>query len=110
MSVDDLQVIDAVATDAHDGTIMLVIFDGWDWSDEWEHLNVLQDKINAYLGFVESGQIYEEYPAAVGRKLRIDIFAMLPMPDIGIRFLEQVAAVALQLDIIIAHRVTPMPE
>lgn len=110
MSVDDLNVIDAVATDAHDGTILLVIFDGWDWSDEWEHLNVLQDKINLYLRFVESGQIYQEYPAAVGRKLRIDIFARLPMPDIGTKFLEQAAAVALQLDVTITHRVTPIPD
>ena len=69
------------------------------------HLIALQDKVNAYLAFVESGQIYEDYPSAAGKTLRIDIIARFPVPDEALTFLEKVATVASQLNMAITHRV-----
>jgi len=37
----------------------------------------LQDKLNAYLRFLESGEIYERYPEASGRKLIINVVFMV---------------------------------
>ncbi|QJP13731.1 hypothetical protein G3545_08710 [Starkeya sp. ORNL1] len=104
MSLDNLEVIDAVGTDARNGTIFLAIIDAWDWSDEWIHLNALQDKLNLYFEFVESGRIYEEYPAANGRYLRIDVLCKYPIPDIGLAFLERASKVAAQLNMTVTHR------
>jgi hypothetical protein len=104
MSLDNLGVVDAVSTEKDSGTIVLTIFDAWDWDDQREHLLALQAKLNAYFGFVESGQIFEAYPSAVGRTLRIDVISRYPVPDIALTFLEEAAAAASQLNIAITHQ------
>lgn len=105
MSLDNLEVVDAVGTEAEDGAVVLSIIDGWDWVDEQHHLHALQEKINAYFGFVESGQIYEAYPEAKGRPLRIDIISKFSVPQVGLAFLEKASAVAAQLNMTVAHRI-----
>jgi hypothetical protein len=99
MSLDNLEVVDVVGTERDGGTIVLTILDAWDWDDQSRHLLALQAKLNPYFGFVESGQIYEAYPSAVGKVLRIDVISRYPMPDIALTFLEKAAAVASQLKI-----------
>ena len=44
--------------------LALMIADHLDWENELQHLTLLQDKINAYVSFIESGQIYSVYPDA----------------------------------------------
>jgi hypothetical protein len=104
MSLDNLEVVDVVGTERDGGTIVLTILDSSDWDDEERHLLALQAKLNAYFGFVESGQIYEAYPSAAGRTLRIDVISRYPVPDIALAFLEKAATVASQLNITIAHQ------
>jgi hypothetical protein len=105
MSLDNLEVIDTVGTEKDSGTIVLTIFDAWDWDDQREHLLARQAKLNAYFGFVESGQIYQAYPSVAGRTLRIDVVSRYRMPDIALAFLEKAAAVASQLNMTITHRI-----
>jgi hypothetical protein len=105
MSLDDVDVVDAVGTETGDGTVVLSIIDGWDWSDEQRHLRALQNKLNAYFGFVESGQIYEAYPEADGQPLRIDVVSKFPFPEAGLALLEKASAAAAQLNMTVAHRV-----
>ncbi|MEP6848716.1 MAG: DUF6572 domain-containing protein [Acidobacteriota bacterium] len=46
-----------------------------DWKgDISEHLFLLQEKLNAYLRFVESGELLESYPKAVGKSV---VFAVV---------------------------------
>lgn len=81
MSVDQLQVIDIISTDK-DGDIVLTISDHLDWGNTREHLLMLQEKINAYLRFLESGEVYEKYPDAKGRRLIIQVtFQYQPSPE-----------------------------
>lgn len=105
MSLDNLKVVDAVGTEAEGGTIVLSIIDGWDWVDEQRHLRALQEKLNAYFSFVESGQIYEAYPEADGRPLRIDVVSKFSMPKAALVFLEKASSVAGQLNMTVAHRI-----
>jgi hypothetical protein len=107
MSLDNLEVVDTVGTERDSGTIVLTIFDAWDWDDQEQHLLALQAKLNSYFRFVESGQIYEAYPSAVGRALRIDVISRYSVPDIALTFLEKAAAVSSQLNIAITHRTYP---
>jgi hypothetical protein len=109
MSLDRIDVVDAVGTDKKSGAVVLNILDSWDWDDEEGHLIALQDKLNAYLGFIDSGQIYEDYPTAVGKAFRINIITRFPMPDAALAFLKEAAAVVSQLSISITHRVFPGP-
>jgi hypothetical protein len=104
VSLDNPEVIDAVGTERDSGTVVLSLFDAWDWDDERAHLTALRAKLNAYFGFVESGQIYEAYPAAAGKPLRIDIVSRYPMPDAALTLLENATTAASQLDITITHR------
>jgi hypothetical protein len=104
MSLDKLEVVDAVGTEKDSGTIVLTLFDAWDWDNQRQHLLALQTKLNSYLGFVESGQIYKDYPEAAGKTLRIDVISRYPVPDAALTFLEEAAAVASQLSITITHR------
>ena len=47
--------------------------DHLDWKDPQAHLLLIQEKLNAYIAFVESGQIYEMEEPAVGRSAKITI-------------------------------------
>ncbi|WP_370590617.1 DUF6572 domain-containing protein, partial [Xylophilus sp. ASV27] len=56
MNVENTTIVDAVGTDKETDEVRLSIFDHLPW--DTEHLRLLQDKINVYLGFIESGEIY----------------------------------------------------
>jgi hypothetical protein len=78
MSVEDKNKIDSISTNKED-VVVLTISDHLGWDDRNEHLLILQEKINSYMDFIESGQIYESYPSAVDKKIMIQIvFKYLP--------------------------------
>lgn len=110
MTIDNFKAVDAVGLSPSSDTVLLMLFDGWDWSDEWMHLVTLQEKINVYFGFVESGQVYEDYPAAISRPSRIDIMAKFPLPEVGHTFLKQASAAASELSMTISHKVAPLQD
>jgi hypothetical protein len=67
MSIVQGNKIDMVVTDKEKTRVALVIADHLDWEeDESEHLVLLQDKINAYLHFIESGQLKQSRPDLAG--------------------------------------------
>ncbi len=105
MSLDDFDSVDAIGIDKESGDVVLTIIDHWDWSEEGQHLRALQEKINSYFGFVESGQIYKQYPDANGKALCIDVVSKYQMPGEAIIFLSKAAEVAKELNIKITNRV-----
>jgi hypothetical protein len=54
--------IDGIAVDKKNNALVLLISDHLDWNDEYNHLITLQDKINAYISFIETEQYKENYP------------------------------------------------
>jgi hypothetical protein len=63
MSIVDVNKIDGIAIDSNDNSkLMLLITDHLDWIEEYEHLFQLQNKINAYINFLESEQYRDIYP------------------------------------------------
>jgi len=104
MALDNVDAVDAIGTENGTSTVVLSILDSWDWNDERSHLVALQAKLNAYLGFIESGQIYQAYPASVGKLLRIDVIARDPIPNAGLELLSEANAVAAKLGVSVAHR------
>lgn len=73
MSVDQVGVVDVISTDQQTGQIVLTVSDHLDWSDSTEHQNMLQKKLNAYLAFVESGEILVRYPQAKDRPVAFKV-------------------------------------
>jgi hypothetical protein len=81
MSVNDPSVVDVVGIDKVSDEVVLTIADAWDWEDCNEHLLLLQEKINRYIGFIEQ-ELIAAYPNAEGRPVRIDVLFMNdPVPE-----------------------------
>ncbi|WP_420843048.1 DUF6572 domain-containing protein [Geothrix alkalitolerans] len=94
MAVDQPNVIDIVAIRPGEPLTRLVIADHLDWTLEDEHLLALQAKLNAYLAFVESGQLSREYPGTGGNLVRIEVaFLHEPSQQAKENFLPKAAQI-----------------
>lgn len=90
MGVEQTTVIDFIGIDQVSGAVHLTIADTLEW--DTDHLRLLQDKLNAYLAFVESGELHSVYPLAAGRPVVFDL-RLRHRPDAdATRFLEQARA------------------
>jgi Family of unknown function (DUF6572) len=107
MSLDNPNTVDAIGVEKTTGIAILTMTDSWDWSDEGQHLLALQDKINAYLNFIESGEIYQKYPNAKGWKIIIDVVTKFPLPEIGVQFLEKANAACADLGVTVRDTYYP---
>ena len=72
MSIEQVDKIDFISTTSN-GKVQLTISDHLEWNDEENHLLILQNKLNAYLSFIESGQILESYSTALNKDVIISI-------------------------------------
>ena len=89
MSIDQQGGVDSIGKDLSKNEVVLTISDHLEWGDN-EHLLKLQEKLNAYLSFLESGEIYEAYPDAEGASFVIDIICKYDPDPQGKAFLDQV--------------------
>lgn len=90
MSIDQPAVIDFLWKDDKDNRAVLTISDHLDWEDEGEHLILLQDKLNHYLEFIESGQLVKSKPEFKGLPVLIHVAAQHPLSEQAGRFYEMV--------------------
>lgn len=80
MAVDDTNTIDFIVVD-RDGRLVLVISDHLEWDTGLEHLYLLQQKINAYLVYIQDGQLKSERPVDANRPTVIRVVAKYPMDE-----------------------------
>jgi hypothetical protein len=66
--------VDAIDTDKDGNLVTLTITDHLAWGDD-QHLLLLQQKLNTYLAFIESGEIHATYPAAKDKRTPFAQFA-----------------------------------
>lgn len=93
MTIEDAGVVDIVGTDRQTGAVVLTISDHLDWRDGASHLATLQDKINAYLQFIESGELEQSYPNAKDREVRIELVSKHEPSSEGEEFLRKAEAI-----------------
>lgn len=93
MSVVDQGTIDAIGVENATGRVVLTISDHLDWADAESHMLAVQDKLNTYLAFVESGEIVESYPDASGRSVVFDLVMRVSPDAQGAAFLTRVQEV-----------------
>ena len=80
MSVDQTDTIDFATIDKASGDLWLTISDHLPWDEnEGNHLVLLQNKLNAYLRFIESGEVLKKVPAAEGRGIVINLVGKFPL-------------------------------
>jgi|SRR5690606_24929450 asparagine synthetase A len=94
MTVENADVVDFVAYDEGSQIVRLVIADHLDWDDELTHLYTLQEKVNKYLAFVESGELVEQFPHLASSSIHIDVeFLYQPTAHARVHFLDKVGRV-----------------
>src|SRR5215472_18820452 len=88
MSVEDLNKVDFVITGGlPGGEVCLVVSDHLNWDEQkGYHLLTLQEKLNTYLAFIETGQIYADFPKAAGREIVIEVVGKYPLNDEARKF------------------------
>lgn len=105
MSIEAIQVLDAIGLELCTDTVVMSIVDSLDWHNENKHLSMLQDKINTYLAIIETGEVYKIYPEAAGRNIRIDLIFRFGLPESAVSFVNAAAAVAAKLEVALVSRV-----
>jgi hypothetical protein len=80
MTVEQIEVVDFVGIDAR-GRAVLTISDHLPWDDIKSHLFTLQEKLNAYLRFIEGGEMTGKSPQLAGRAIVISVFLEFPIPN-----------------------------
>lgn len=88
MSVDQKDKIDFVGISEDGKQIRLTISDHLDWSHEKEHLYALQEKVNAYVAFIESGQIRDYSKKITPDSINIKIYFLHEPTNLVYEFLE----------------------
>lgn len=89
MSILDANTIDIWAIPkAAPEEIHLVITDHLEWrkEDEGQHLELLQEKINTYLAFIESGEMTETIPSSEGKTPVIYVEGKYPLSEQALKF------------------------
>ena len=99
--------IDAIGVDKASGEVVLTVSDHLGWEDEASHLEALQSKLNRYLAFLESGEVFSQYPAAVGRTLRILVVLKYPPPDLADQFFRRARTTTREAGFELDYRVLP---
>ncbi len=89
MTIENPNVVDIVATRDDLDEVLLVITDHLEWQDVHQHLLTLQEKINGYLAFIESGELLRKYPNAAGKNVRIEVALKHSLPSDGEEFFQR---------------------
>ncbi len=106
MTIEQTDKIDFIGTLPNDLGVELTISDHLEWDGENKKLVLIQNKLNAYLEFIESGQIYIEYPDAKGKDLFISLVSKHSSNQEGKNFLSQVAKVTSEYGVVFKYRDT----
>lgn len=93
MTVENTQVIDIINVDPITGDVVLNIADHLPFEGHDDHLFVLQEKINTYLSFVESGEILESFPSAKGRSVVIKVICKYAPSQLAKQFFDNAGVV-----------------
>ena len=89
MSNEQTDVVDIIGTDRMTGEVILTVSDHLDWSDSTAHQILLQNKLNRYLAFVESGEVLQSYPGSRGKAIVFSVVFKFSPDEYGHKFLER---------------------
>jgi hypothetical protein len=78
MTLDRPNVVDAIGIENESGQVVMSIADHLEWEPLQDHLIALQNKINAYIAFIENNEFEKSYPNGLGRPIRIELCCKYP--------------------------------
>lgn len=89
MSIVDTDSIDAMGLDKEAKRLFLTIIDPLVWDDKNVHLFTLQEKINTYLHFIESGELLKAMPESKECDIAIELILKHMPTDEAITFFDK---------------------
>jgi hypothetical protein len=98
MAIDNSDIIDFIGVSKTTNEVMLTIADHFDWSSTDDHLTTLQLKINRYISFIESGEIYERCKEAFNKPIIIEVVGKFPLPPEAILFYDRANIILQSID------------
>ena len=113
MAIDNVNVIDGMALNKENNALVLLLTDHLSWTgenalSEFDHLNLLQDKINAYISYLESRQYVETYSAEQINFAVIEIHFKYAVTENCEKFLNevqnQIGQLGIKIEVVIADR------
>jgi len=101
MSILETDKIDIIGTRQGSNVVKLVVSDHLDWEDAERHSALLQEKINTYIAFIESGQLARTTEPPIPANPEVTIALAVPQQpnDEAMAFLGQVKAFLANMDI-----------
>lgn len=111
MTVGQAGTVDWLGLERETGSILLTIVDDLGWANEADHLLALQAKLNTYLAFVESGEVFDRLLETVGRSvprgtpITVSILAKYPPTPEAEEFLRHAKVVCQGIGVGLAHKV-----
>jgi len=105
VTVENPKVVDFVSVENDGGPVVLTISDHLNWADAPGHIGALQEKVNWYLAFIESGELSEQYPQGTGRPVRINVVLKHAPSAKGEEFLKFTEAVVTAAGFAFAYQV-----
>lgn len=109
MSVMESKTVDAVALTNDKKGIALLITDHMDWENEYQHLLMLQEKINTYIDYFEEKQYKKPYKKEHIKYGIIEIHFLYELPLSAKKFLqvaqEQIKGIGLKIQYSISQGV-----
>jgi hypothetical protein len=111
MSIQDSKTVDFVSLGSEPNTALLVVSDHLDWANTLDHQFALQEKLNAYLSFIESRELYVRFPKANGKRVEIRVMFQHEPDSSGTIFLQKVKGAIEQAGFHFSYQVgiTPIP-
>lgn len=107
MSIININKIDLVNTDEARNVVTLSILDHLKWTHEKEHLILLEEKINLYVDFYTSRNIYKSYPESLGMPLEIKVFFKYKPSFLGFEFIRLAAYELREYNVSLIFEVVP---
>jgi hypothetical protein len=107
MGLEDSSTVDAVGVERESGAFVLTLLDSWTWDEPEHHLMALQAKLEAYLDFIESGEIYSACPDAREKEIVIDVISRVSLPAEGTELLERLVTVAGEMGVRVRTKQVP---
>jgi hypothetical protein len=105
MSMDQENVVDMMGIDRESRAVHLTVADDLEWSQE--HLMRLQDKLDFYLAFIESGEIFVRYPDAGNRDIKINVLMKFRPTEDALLFLQQATRIIEEAGILFEYGPVP---
>ncbi|UWP97184.1 hypothetical protein K3X48_15245 (plasmid) [Aliiroseovarius crassostreae] len=90
MTISETDTIDFVQVNASDQRVNLIVADHLPWEGigdaDDQHMYLLQEKLNSYLAYVETRQLYSDYPDVVGYDIKLQVYGKFDRSPKGVEF------------------------